>query len=63
MRVLVDRGKREGEGRGRNTTDENGEERGGAREMEIGYENVLVFHWQKGSVFVLVVFKVVRPYR
>lgn len=34
------------------------------REMEIGYENVLVFHQQKGSVFVLVVvFKVVRPYR
>lgn len=41
--VLVDQGKREEEGE-RNTTDENGEERGGAREMEIGYENVLVFH-------------------
>lgn len=43
MRVLVDQGKREGEGE-RNTTDENGKEREGAREMEIGYENVLVFH-------------------
>lgn len=43
MRVLVDQGKREEEGE-RNTTDENGEERGGVREMEIGYENVLVFH-------------------
>lgn len=46
MRVLVDQGKREEEGE-RNTTDENGEERGGAREMEIGYEMYWCFTSRK----------------